>query len=68
LLLRKKYGAANVITSDVRTPPEKLASEGPFRYVDVTNYNSISRVLILNEDLGVLLDSKRLYLKSFFFS
>jgi len=43
-LLRKKYGAENVIASDVRQPDQKLASEGPFRYVDVTDYNSISKV------------------------
>ena len=45
LLLRKKYGAENVVASDVRAPTGKLASEGPFRYVDVTSYDSIAKVL-----------------------
>jgi len=45
-LLRDKYGAENVIASDVRKADGKLMDQGPFKFVDVTSYQSISQVVV----------------------
>ena len=44
--LRKKYGGENVIAAGHRRKPsEKLLSTGPFEYVDVTQKDSIEKVV-----------------------
>lgn len=44
--LRKKYGNDNVIAAGhKRKPSEKLLKSGPFEYIDVTNRESIEKVL-----------------------
>ena len=44
--LRKKHGNGNVIAAGhKRTPSEKLLGSGPFEYVDVTDKNSIEKVV-----------------------
>ena len=44
--LRKKYGNNNVIaTGHRRKPSEKLLKSGPFEYIDVTNRDSIEKVV-----------------------
>jgi len=44
--LRKKYGGENVIAAGhKRKPSEKLLRTGPFEYVDVTQRDSIERVV-----------------------
>ena len=43
--LRQRYGVDNVIASDVKLPVHRnAASEGPFVFLDTTDYNSIARV------------------------
>ncbi len=47
LALRKKYGAENVIASDIRRdPPKAIAESGPYEVIDVTNADSIRQVVI----------------------
>jgi len=44
--LRKKYGGENIIAAGHRRKPsEKLLSTGPFEYVDVTQKDSIEKVV-----------------------
>jgi len=44
--LRKKYGGDNVIAAGHRRKPsEKLVNSGPFQYIDVTNRESIEKVV-----------------------
>lgn len=44
--LRKKYGGDNVIAAGhTRKPSEKLANSGPFEYIDVTDRESIEKVV-----------------------
>jgi len=44
--LRKKYGGENVIAAGHRRKPsEKLLSTGPFEYVDVTQKDSVEKVV-----------------------
>lgn len=43
-ILRAKYGVNNVVASDVRAPSPAFASQGPFKFVDVTDYNNIAKV------------------------
>lgn len=47
-VLRKDYGRESVILSDVRKPNNPEALNGPFEYVDVTDYKSIERVVVNN--------------------
>ncbi|MEW6747096.1 MAG: NAD-dependent epimerase/dehydratase family protein [Planctomycetota bacterium] len=37
LELRRRHGAANIVASDVREPPKRLAESGPFENLDVTD-------------------------------
>ncbi len=47
LVLRKKYGAENVIASDVRhNPPKAIAQSGPYEVIDVTKAESIRQAVI----------------------
>ncbi len=47
LALRKKYGGANVIASDLRPKPTKaIEDSGPFEVIDVTKPDSIRQVII----------------------
>ena len=44
--LRKKYGGDNVIAAGHRRKPsEKLVNSGPFEYIDVTNRESIEKLV-----------------------
>jgi nucleoside-diphosphate-sugar epimerase len=44
--LRKKYGGDNVIAAGHRRKPsKKLVNSGPFEYIDVTNRDSIEKVV-----------------------
>jgi nucleoside-diphosphate-sugar epimerase len=44
--LREKYGAQNVVASDVRVPPmDLLANAAPFEFVDVNNLDQLSEVV-----------------------
>lgn len=45
-MLRKEYGQERVILSDVRKPNNPEAMNGPFKYVDVTDYKNIERVVV----------------------
>lgn len=44
--LRNLYGAANVIASDVRSPPQDLYESGPFQYIDVLEMTQLSRLVV----------------------
>ncbi len=47
LALRKKYGAENVIASDIRhNPPKAIAQSGPYEVVDVTKAETIRQQVI----------------------
>lgn len=47
--LRERYGVDNVIASDVKLPVHRgSANEGPFVFLDTTDYNSIARVCMEN--------------------
>ncbi len=46
IALRKKYGKGNVVAAGhKRKPGEKLLESGPFEYVDVTDKESVSKVV-----------------------
>jgi len=48
LALRKRYGASNVIASDIRVPESsELKDSGPFETLDVLDPNSITRIMQL---------------------
>ncbi|MDF0717668.1 NAD-dependent epimerase/dehydratase family protein [Muricauda sp. 334s03] len=46
LELRSKYGAENVIASDIREGNEALMQSGPFELLDATNYAAIEDVVM----------------------
>lgn len=43
--LRELYGRENVVASDIRKPGEDLLSSGPFEYLDVTDGESLRRIV-----------------------
>eukprot|EP01125_Pyxidicula_operculata_P016766 TRINITY_DN5799_c0_g1_i1.p1 TRINITY_DN5799_c0_g1~~TRINITY_DN5799_c0_g1_i1.p1 ORF type:complete len:334 (-),score=84.46 TRINITY_DN5799_c0_g1_i1:58-1059(-) len=45
-LLRKQYGSNNVIVTDVKKAPEHIIEQGPYRYLDVTDKKSISKMVV----------------------
>eukprot|EP00756_Hemistasia_phaeocysticola_P003330 Hpha_TRINITY_DN12193_c0_g1::TRINITY_DN12193_c0_g1_i1::g.81881::m.81881/K15789/TDH; threonine 3-dehydrogenase len=45
-LLRFHYGASNVIASDVVIPSREFYRDGPFVYVDVTQYNTLAKIVV----------------------
>jgi len=47
--LRKKYGADQVIASDIREGNEALMSSGPFEILDATNYDKLEEVIAYYE-------------------
>lgn len=47
-VLRERYGASNVIASDIRVPQSTLLSNGPFVYGDVQDFDLLSRVVVEN--------------------
>ena len=50
MALRKRYGASNVIASDIRVPESSdLKESGPFETLDVLDPNSITRIMQLYE-------------------
>ena len=44
--LRSKYGAENVIASDIREGGDALMQSGPFELLDATNYAAIEDVVM----------------------
>ncbi len=47
LALRKKYGAENVIASDIRpNPPKEFEEQGPYAVIDVTKQESIRQTML----------------------
>ena len=40
-----RYGAENVIASDVRSAPPELMAGGPFHYLDVTQADQLARIV-----------------------
>ncbi|WP_127137109.1 NAD-dependent epimerase/dehydratase family protein [Flagellimonas oceanensis] len=46
LELRSKYGAENIIASDIREGNEALMQSGPFELLDATNYAAIEDVVM----------------------
>ncbi|WP_422858528.1 NAD-dependent epimerase/dehydratase family protein [Flagellimonas sp. S174] len=44
--LRAKYGADNIVASDIREGSESLMSKGPFELLDATNYEAIEDVIM----------------------
>ena len=47
--LRAKYGANNIVASDIREGSESLMKEGPFELLDATNYEAIEDVIMYYE-------------------
>eukprot|EP01062_Namystynia_karyoxenos_P070836 TRINITY_DN66208_c0_g1_i1.p1 TRINITY_DN66208_c0_g1~~TRINITY_DN66208_c0_g1_i1.p1 ORF type:complete len:420 (+),score=134.03 TRINITY_DN66208_c0_g1_i1:79-1260(+) len=45
-LLRFSYGAQNVIASDVVIPSREFYRDGPFVYIDVTQYNTLAKIAV----------------------
>lgn len=45
-LLRFHYCAANVIAIDVTIPSKEFYRDGPFVYVDVTQYNTLAKIAV----------------------
>ena len=45
LELRKIYGDANVVASDIRQAPEEIMQSGPFEFLDVLNLHRIYEVV-----------------------
>ncbi len=48
-LLRTKYGAENVIASDIRKPHGDLKTSGPFMYCDVLNRAQMESIIVEND-------------------
>ncbi len=46
LALRQKYGASNIIASDIREGTENLTASGPFELLDATNYEAVEDVVM----------------------
>nr|WP_298995369.1 NAD-dependent epimerase/dehydratase family protein [uncultured Allomuricauda sp.] len=44
--LRAKYGADNIVASDIREGSESLVAKGPFELLDATNYEAIEDVIM----------------------
>eukprot|EP01060_Flectonema_neradi_P002243 TRINITY_DN11364_c0_g1_i2.p1 TRINITY_DN11364_c0_g1~~TRINITY_DN11364_c0_g1_i2.p1 ORF type:complete len:253 (+),score=31.76 TRINITY_DN11364_c0_g1_i2:80-760(+) len=44
--LRTKYGGENVIATDVVVPNKKFYQEGPFKYADVTHYDTLAKIAV----------------------
>jgi nucleoside-diphosphate-sugar epimerase len=53
LVLREKYGAANVVACDVRLPVPALRDTGPFEFVDVTQHEAI-RTAAERHKIGII--------------
>ncbi|KAJ1672942.1 hypothetical protein EV182_006186, partial [Spiromyces aspiralis] len=47
-LMRSKYGASNVIATDIRRPSDEFWSTGPFAYADVLDYKGLERLVVDN--------------------
>lgn len=46
-VLRTKYGANNVIASDIKKPEKSsFLKDGPFLYADVINYESMAKIVV----------------------
>lgn len=46
-VLRAKYGAENVIATDIKKPAKaSFLRDGPFLYADVTDYASLSQIVV----------------------
>lgn len=46
--LRARYGAENIVASDVRMPSRADSQGGPFVYCDVQDFDSLARVILEN--------------------
>ena len=46
MALRAKYGADNVVASDIREGSDALMEQGPFELLDATNYEAIEDVIM----------------------
>jgi len=51
--LRERYGVDNVVASDIRMPPESAAGNGPFEFVDCTNFARI-REAVQRHDIDTI--------------
>jgi len=49
-LLRAKYGNNNVIASDIRRPSKEFVGQGPYKYLDVTDFKQVVNVCV-SEDI-----------------
>jgi nucleoside-diphosphate-sugar epimerase len=49
LKLRDIYGGPNVLVTDIFKAPQKLKETGPTKFLDVTDYNLVSTVVIDND-------------------
>jgi len=43
--LRERYGADNVVASDIRVPPKQLVTDGPFEYLNCTDVRQIKETI-----------------------
>jgi nucleoside-diphosphate-sugar epimerase len=43
--LRDRYGADNVVASDIKVPPKQLATNGPFEYLNCTDVRQIKEAI-----------------------
>ncbi|KAJ3070474.1 hypothetical protein HDU98_006517 [Podochytrium sp. JEL0797] len=49
-LLRQKYGAENVIASDIRKPTAEIKKAGPYVFADVMNMQELEKIVV-NHDI-----------------
>ncbi|KAJ1911095.1 hypothetical protein H4219_006042 [Mycoemilia scoparia] len=47
-LMRSKYGADNVIATDIKRPTREFWSTGPFMYADVLDYKGLEQIVVDN--------------------
>lgn len=45
-LLRKRYGAENVIMSDIIRAPEEVLDEGPYIYADILDFKNLQEIVV----------------------
>ncbi|KAJ3020132.1 UNVERIFIED_CONTAM: hypothetical protein HDU68_010333, partial [Siphonaria sp. JEL0065] len=48
-LLRERYGAENVIASDIRKPTAEVKKQGPYVFADVLNYQQMETIVVDND-------------------
>ncbi|RWS27540.1 L-threonine 3-dehydrogenase-like protein [Leptotrombidium deliense] len=47
-VLRQKYGATNIIMSDIIKPPKEILNDGPYLYADILDFKNLQEIVVNN--------------------